>query len=122
MPKSKYIFSPRLRVLEVEVTEKDPDGVVLFEMPKGLILDIKVNVTDAFNGAAKLAIGIPGTAAHLVAAQAIDVLGLFNCTLANYLHSTTSVMPITATVSDKSAVGKVKVIITFAIDKETKFQ
>lgn len=122
MAKSKYTFAPRLRVLEVVVTEKDPNAVVLFELPKGLIYSIKAVVTDAFAAGATLAIGTPAGAGHLVAAQAIDATGLFTCTLVNHQHSTTQVIPVTATVSDKTAVGSVTLLIEFAVDKETKFQ
>lgn len=122
MAKSKYTFAPRLRVLEVKVTDADPDAVVLFELPKGLIYSIKAVVTDAFASGATLAIGTPAGAGQLVAAQAIDATGVFTCTLANYQHSTTQVTPITATVSNKAAVGSVTLLIEFAVDKETKFQ
>ena len=122
MAKSKYTFAPRLRVLEVVVTEKDSSGVVLFELPKGLILGIKAIVTDAFNTGATLAIGTPAGSGYLVVAQAIDATGIFDCTLAHFQHSTTAVTPVTATVSDKTAAGSVTLLITFAVDKETKFQ
>lgn len=117
--KSKYYFSRTLRSIEIPVTSVDPDGVVLFEMPRGAIDSIKVSVDTAFASGATLAIGVPGTAGYLVAAQAIDVTGLFTCTLANYLHDSSKATPITATVSNKATAGVLRVIVNFYFDRDT---
>jgi hypothetical protein len=119
MAKSKYYYGRKLRTIEIPMTEADPDGVVLFDLPRGGIDSIKVYVEDAFNTSAKLAIGVPGTANQLVAAQAIDATGIFTCTLANYLHDSTKDTPITGTVSDKAAAGKLRVIVNFYVDRDT---
>ena len=117
--KAIYTHSRHLRVIDVVVTNADADAVELVELPAGAVHGIKVAVEDAFNTGAVLDIGVRGDPDHLVNDQAIDVLGVLACTLAEY-HSSTKSYVLTATVSDKTAAGRVRVIVEFSIATENK--
>lgn len=121
MSKARWYEARKLRSIEVPVTSLDADGAVLFELPRGAVDSVKVVVGTVFNTGATLDIGIPSDQNYLVAAQAIDSLGVFVCTMANYLHNATVETPITVTVSDKSVAGALRVIVNFAVDKDTRF-
>ncbi len=115
----KYTSSRHLRVLEVTVTNHDSDTEPLVELPAGSLLGVAVNVEDAFNAGALLDIGIKGATDSLVSNQALDGLGLFQCSLLSHLSST-SAYKLYCAISDKTAAGRVKIILTFSMLKETK--
>jgi hypothetical protein len=109
-----------VRRITALVTNADPDAAPLFELPTGsVILGASVAVRDAFNTGATLALGKIGAAAHLLAAQAIDAVGVFVPTLANPEH-TTQPTTFIATVSDKTAVGAVEISVLFSMDTDNK--
>ncbi len=117
--KTSFISSADVRRLTATVTEADPDNVPLFEVPaNSVVLGVSLAVNDAFNAGAKLTLGKVGAATHLLVAQAIDAVGVFNPTLANPLH-TTQPTTFIATVSDKTAVGNVDISLLFSMDFDT---
>ena len=118
--KTSFILSAEVRRLTAVVTNTDPNDVPLFEVPaNSVILGTSVAVNDAFNTGAKLALGKVGAAGCLLAAQAIDAVGVFTPDLANPLH-TTQPTTFIATVSDKTAVGNVEISLLFSMDTDTE--
>jgi hypothetical protein len=119
MKNAKYTTSRHLRVLEVPVTDHDLDTEPLVELPAGSVLDIWVSVEDAFAAGAHLDIGTKSDGDAVVADQDIDGLGYFHCTLLSRLSST-SAFKLYCSVSDKTAAGRLTIIVLFSMLKDTK--
>ena len=118
--KTSFPQSAVVRRITALVTNADPDNVQLFEIPaNSVVLGVSLAVSDAFNAAATLALGKVGAATHLLAAQAIDAVGVFNPDLAHPEHTTQPTMFI-ATVSDKTAAGSVEISVLFSLDTDNK--
>jgi len=109
--------------MTANLTEQDIDACPLFELPSNTrLIGFIVGVTDAFNTSAKLALGVQGTGNDLVAAQAIDAVGAFPCTLLKEYKTAGASITITGTVSDKTVTtGACSVTILFAMDIDVKF-
>src|SRR5512136_457692 len=118
--KTDFLFSAEVRSITATVTNADPDSVALFETPAGSrVVGVSLAVSDAFNTGATLALGKLGATAHLLAAQAIDAVGVFAPDLANPEHTTQPTTYI-ATVSDKAAAGSVDITMLFSMDTDTE--
>lgn len=119
--KTRYELASNVRQLTAEVTDADANAVELFELPANVrIIAISLNVSDAFNTSATLAVGTGSTADALVAAAAIDATGQAFATLKS-TTVTTAVTKVTATVSDKTATGKVAVTVLFSLLTDTQY-
>lgn len=119
--KTDFPFSAEVRSITATVTNADPDSVALFETPAGSrVVGVSLAVSDAFNTGATLALGKRGATAHLLAAQAIDAVGVFVPDLANPEHTTQPTAYI-ATVSDKTAAGSVDITMLFSMDTDNNF-
>lgn len=119
--KTKFELASNVRQLTAEVTNADANAVELFELPANVhIIAFSLNVSDAFNTSATLAIGVSGTPAAYVAAAAIDATGQALVTLKS-TTVTTAVTKVTATVSDKTATGKVAVTVLFSLLTDTQY-
>ena len=76
--KTRFPQNAVVRRITALVTHADPDNVPLFEIPANcVVLGASLAVSDAFNTGAKLALGKVGAATHLLAAQAVDAVGVF---------------------------------------------
>ena len=118
--KTSFPQSAVVRRITALVTNADPDNVPLFEIPANcVVLGASLAVSDAFNAGAKLALGKVGAAAHLLAAQAVDAVGVFNPDLANP-ERTTQPTTYIATISDKTAAGAVEISVLFSMDTDNK--
>jgi hypothetical protein len=118
--KANFPQNAIVRRITALVTNADPDNVPLFEIPANcVVLGASLAVSDAFNTGATLALGKVGAATHLLAAQAVDAVGVINPNLANPLH-TTAPTTFIATISDKTAVGAVEISVLFSMDTDNK--
>ena len=118
--KTSFPQSAVVRRITALVTNADPDNVPLFEIPGNcVVLGASLAVNDAFNAGAKLALGKVGAATHLLAAQAVDAVGVFNPDLANP-ERTTQPTTYIATISDKTAAGAVEISVLFSMDTDNK--
>ena len=118
--KTSFLQNAVVRRITALVTNADPDNVPLFEIPANcVVLGASLAVSDAFNAGAKLALGKIGAATHLLAAQAVDAVGVFNPDLANP-ERTTQPTTYIATVSDKTAAGSVDITLLFSMDTDNE--
>lgn len=118
--KTRFPQNAVVRRITALVTNSDPDNAPLFEIPANcVILGASLSVSDAFNTGATLTLGKVGAAGHLLAAQAIDAVGVFNPDLAHPEHT---MQPTTfiATVSDKTVAGAVEISVLFSLDTDNK--
>ncbi len=118
--KTRFPQNAVVRRITAIVTHADPNNVPLFEIPANcVILGASLAVSDAFNAGATLALGKVGASNHLLVAQAIDAVGVFNPDLAHTEH-TTQPTTFTATISDKTAAGAVEISVLFSMDTDNK--